>query len=249
MDTKKEIEVLVGFIKDQVINVGKTGCVVGVSGGVDSAVTVLLCKIAFPNSTYGISMPGNVKYTYQEDEKTSDSTQRALTLCCDHKIPLFRENVHFDIDGSSLNPVNKYTKGNYLARKRMAILYYYAECLNSFVVGTDNKCESFIGYFTKYGDGGVDINPLGEYLKSEVYELGKELGVTKAIMTCSPSAELYENQTDEEELGFSYKHLENFITNPEAYKGFPEEVAVRIREMHAITEHKRNLPPVCMRLA
>jgi len=244
MNAKNEIPKLVDFIKQQVSGANRVGCVVGVSGGIDSAVIVALCKLAYPDTTVGVNMP------YKVDNKAS--TQRAEALCKQLDVPLLLDIVepvnsykNFPTD-SAFDPY-KLAQGNMQARMRMAKLYYHAERLQCLVVGTDNKSENYIGFFTKFGDGGVDINPIGQYYKSEVYELAKELGITQDIIDTAPTPEFTE-LTDEEEFGFTYDELELAIRRAEDndvsdFKTLREkEVFFKVRRMHLNTEHKRIMP-------
>ena len=239
MNIEEEVNGIVDFIQREVAGAGKTGCVVGISGGVDSAVVAYLCLKAFPETTYFIQMP-------EETQIMRDSTIRSTNLIKgEDQDRMFMSPVRFDkyIDATLLEKYNdvivtKKAIGNYLARQRMATLYLYAETLGCLVVGTDNKSENYLGFFTKYGDGGVDINPIGKYLKSEVYELAKYLGVPQEIIEAVPSAELWDGQTDEEELGFTYAQFEDYANGKEV----PDDVLVKIGLQHIFTSHKRTMP-------
>jgi NAD+ synthase len=241
MDCKHEVEGLLEFIKHHVNAARKTSCIIGISGGIDSAVVASLCKMVFPDTTYGISMP-----TYSNK---SESSNRAIEFCFKKDIHIINHPVCFD-DICFLNTMslNKYKDlkltdkaiGNYLARQRMANLYMYAEMINGLVIGTDNLSENYIGYFTKYGDGGVDINPIGKYFKSEVYELARYLEVPDSIINATPSAELWEGQTDEGELGFTHDQLEKVIRAD--YDGVPDEIIDKANDMYYASEHKRKTP-------
>jgi NAD+ synthase len=121
----------------------------------------------------------------------------------------------------------------------MITLYYTAQKLNYLVAGSSNRCEVTIGYFTKYGDGGVDIMPLGNLTKGEVRELAAYLDVPRAIIDKPPSAGLWAGQTDEEEMGISYEILDGYIQTGDA----PEDTKNRIESLKAASEHKRSLPP------
>jgi len=220
-----------------VTNAGKTGCVVGLSGGIDSAVIVSLCKLAFPNTTYGIYMP-------MRNNVNGDSHKRAVELSNLKKIKSILRSIPVLEGGYSDK-----AKGNYHARRRMSELYLFAEENDSLVIGTDNACENYIGFFTKHGDGGVDINPLGKFLKSEVFELGVQLKVPASIIKATPSAELWNGQTDEDEMGFTYEQLESYIKclNGKGLKhcGLSSEIMNKIKLMHELTQHKRELPAEC----
>lgn len=258
MDAKKEIKGLVEFIRSEVRGAGKTGCIVGVSGGIDSAVVVSLCKLAFPKTTYGILMPANYE--------NIKSTDRARELCVNKKIPYLYHSFRtkwitdysdgYDYSGNKIKrQTTSKSTGNISARMRMIILYHYAEINDCLVIGTDNLSENFMGYFSKGGDGMVDINPIGKYFKREVYELGKALKVPTSIMKAKPSAELWDGQTDEDEMGFTYDQIEKVI---ETFKWNPHDnlipeivlrdynisknISEKILFMHKNTEHKRIIP-------
>ena len=131
--------------------------------------------------------------------------------------------------------------GNVRPRLRMATLYYLANSLNYLVAGTGNRSEVTIGYFTKHGDGGVDVLPIGHLLKSQVRALARELGVPQAIIDKAPSAGLWVGQTDEAEMGFSYADLERYLADgPE---GVSPALALRLERLIRATEHKRSMPP------
>jgi NAD+ synthase len=121
----------------------------------------------------------------------------------------------------------------------MLTLYYFANRLKYLVVGAANRDELTVGYFTKYGDGGVDIQPLGNRLKGELRELAKFLSIPEPIINKPPSADLWEGQTDEGELGFSYDELDRYLVSGKA-----AEIKKRIESMIAASEHKRQPPPV-----
>ena len=125
---------------------------------------------------------------------------------------------------------------NIKPRLRMTTLYYYAQLKKYLVAGTGNKSEFTVGYFTKYGDSGSDLMPLVDFTKKEIYELAKYLGVPDKIIQKPPSAGLFENQTDEDEMGFSYDDLEKFINNEKIDSNIEE----KIKRMVKISEHKRN---------
>jgi len=134
----------------------------------------------------------------------------------------------------------KLSDGNLRARLRMATLYTLANEMNYLVVGTDNKAELYTGYFTKYGDGGVDILPLASLLKKEVYQWGEYLEVPEEIMHKDPSAGLWEGQSDETEMGITYEKIDRYLQG----KKIPDKDEELIKKLHNSTEHKRKTPPV-----
>jgi len=129
---------------------------------------------------------------------------------------------------------------NIKPRLRMTVLYYYANRLNYFVIGTGNKSELTVGYFTKYGDGGCDLLPLGNLTKRNIYSLARSLKVSEKIIDKPPSAGLWKGQTDEAELGITYQEIDNYIEG----KTVSDSVKTKIEELIKKSEHKRNMPRV-----
>ena len=133
-------------------------------------------------------------------------------------------------------------EANIKPRLRMTSLYFIANSLNYLVAGTGNRCELSIGYFTKYGDGGSDVLPIGNLLKSEVRTFAQQLGVPAPVITKAPSAGLWIGQTDEVEMGFTYDMLEQYLT--EGASAVPAHVATRIESLHNGSAHKRKIAPI-----
>ena len=230
MDCKKEVENLVKFIQTEVTAAGKVGCIVGVSGGVDSGCVIALCKLAFPNTTLGVQMPTT-------DKVNRDSTKRSAELC--EKLGIEYVLSSIPANTPSIIMTSK-AVGNWMARQRMATLYAFSEMNDSLVIGTENLSENFIGYFTKWGDSGSDLECLAEYFKSEVYELAAYLGVPTSILNCEASAELWEGQTDELEMGYTYDNLEEYIRTGMILVKDGQEIGKKIQRQHEATEFKRN---------
>jgi NAD+ synthase len=150
------------------------------------------------------------------------------------------------------DPKNKLPTGNLKARIRMTVLYYHANSMNRLVAGTGNKTELMVGYFTKYGDGGVDILPLGGLYKTDVYGLAEHLGVPDRIIRKTPTAGLWPGQTDEEEMGITYRELDSILKEIESgddiYRiskitGFSLDMVEKVFKMVEESSHKRLLPP------
>jgi NAD+ synthase len=239
MDAEQKTNRLVAWIKDQVSTAGCRGVVLGISGGLDSSVLAVLCKQAFPQEVLGVIMPC---YSHLQDK------EHAEMLVEKFDIPT-REVVLDSVYDSllealpALNPnpeIGRLSRANLKARLRMLTLYYAAGQLNYLVAGSSNRTEITIGYFTKCGDSGVDIMPLGGMVKDEVRKLARFLGIPKEIIDKPPSAGLWAGQTDEEEMGITYEVLDRFITSGEA----PEEFKSKIIAMIAASEHKRFMPPI-----
>lgn len=228
---------------------GAHGYVFGLSGGVDSAVVAKLCQLAFPQRVLGVILPC---YSHSQDEEDARLVAHAFS------IPVARVDLEpaFDALIDSLTHAVKgmpthvdtvdikqqLPEANVKPRLRMASLYFIANSLNYLVAGTGNKSEITLGYYTKYGDGGVDVLPIGGLVKSEVRALAHELGVPETIITKAPTAGLWVGQTDEAEMGFSYDTLEQYLQRGRA--AVPVEVADRIDKLRRASEHKREVPPI-----
>ena len=227
---------LVEWIRVQVTNAHTKGCVVGLSGGIDSAVTAVLCKMAFPDTVLGIMMP-----CHSNPQDVKDAILVAETFQIPYKMVdlsgTFDELTRAIGDTDRL-PKESLVINNVKPRLRMTTLYFYAGLTDALVVGTDNRSELKVGYFTKYGDGGVDIVPLGNLVKLEVRELAGHLGIPEPVITKAPSAGLWENQTDETEMGVTYAELDHYILTGEAEPGVKEIVD----RLNSRSRHKLQMP-------
>jgi len=230
---------LVDWIRRRVKEAGCEGTVVGLSGGIDSAVTAVLCKKAFPDNTLGVILP-----CYSDSEDAEDAKLVAKEFDIEYKVvdldATFDTLMSVVEENQELKTKDQLAVANIKPRLRMTTLYYYSASLNSLVVGTDNRSELKVGYFTKHGDGGVDIAPLGNLVKTEVRELAAYLGIPEKIIERPPTAGLWANQTDEEELGITYEELDHYILTGEA----DQEVKERIEELARKNAHKLGYPPV-----
>ncbi len=225
---EKKIE---DFIERKVGQAGAEGAVLGLSGGLDSAVAATLCARALgPGRVLALIMPS--PSTSHHDTETAGELASSLKIRSE-TIPL---DSILDAFAEHLEP-DRRAMGNLAARVRMALLYYRANRMGLLVVGTGNKSELSIGYFTKHGDGGCDILPLGDLYKTEVRELARHLKLPKDIIEKEPSAGLWKGQTDEGEIGMSYEELDR------ALKG--ESESERVEDMIKASDHKRNPPEVC----
>ena len=240
-------ERIASWLQERAAKAGARGFVFGLSGGIDSAVVARLCQMAAPQRVLGVLLPC---YSNSQDEVD------ARLVASEFSIPVARVDLGatFDALTDVLNPAIKglpthvdvvdikqqLPEANIKPRLRMAALYYIANAMNYLVAGTGNRSEITIGYYTKYGDGGVDLLPIGGLLKSEVYALARELGVPQPVIDKPPTAGLWVGQTDEEEMGFSYDTLEAYLTN--GASAVPAEVATRIERMRVASDHKRALP-------
>lgn len=229
LDLKKIQEKIIDGIKGFV---GDKNVFVGISGGIDSAVTAFLCVKALGRKrVFGVLMP----YGRQKDINDSIAVVNQLN------IKYFQKDIKPIVDQYKIAD-NKFTIANIMARVRMTILYAYANNKKGLVIGTTNKSEMAVGYFTKFGDGGCDFEPIAGLYKTEVFQIAKLLNVPQNIITKKPTAGLWDNQTDEDELGFTYFDLDKFLQgeklNPEA--------ELKIKEIIKLSEHKRHLPPTIL---
>ncbi len=225
------------------------GVVVGLSGGIDSAVCARLAVDALgPERVLGVLLPA----AGFPDELREETEQYAETLGIAHRtIPL--GEIVSAFQAAVPDVTDRITAGNTVARLRMTVLYALARDRRRLVLGTGNKSELLQGYFTKYGDGGVDLLPIGDLYKTQVRALAAELDLPKVILDRPPSAGFWEGQTDEEELGTSYAELDRVLfgieqlCRPEEIHertGIPLEMIHRIADRVTLTRHKRRLPPV-----
>jgi NAD+ synthase len=240
---------IVQWLRDRAQDAGAHGFVVGLSGGIDSAVVARLCQMATPNRVLGVMLPCYSNVQDESDARLLAKTFGIPTTTVDLS-PVFDAltgELHGALKGlpQSVHVTDikqQMPEANIKPRLRMTSLYFIANSLNYLVAGTGNRCELSIGYFTKYGDGGSDVLPIGNLLKSEVREMARQLGVPAPIIDKAPSAGLWIGQTDEAEMGFTYEMLEQYLTNgPDAV---PVDVAKRIAGLHAASAHKRKTAPI-----
>jgi NAD+ synthase len=242
---------IAGWLRERLTAAGSQGFVFGLSGGIDSAVVARLCQIAAPERCVGVVMPCHSDPNDEADARLVADHFRipvlrvpleapfdALTTAVDSAfdaIPALRPHATDDVKA-------RVPRANVKPRLRMTTLYLVANRLNYLVVGTGNRSEITIGYYTKYGDGGVDLLPIGRLVKREVWELARELGVPARLIDKAPSAGLWLGQTDEAEMGFTYAELEQFIND--GASALPAKTAERIQHLARVSEHKRALPPM-----
>jgi NAD+ synthase len=198
------IDEIVHWIRHQISMAGAGGVVVGMSGGLDSSVGAVLCKQALGDAVRGLIMPCR-------SDPSDEAHARLVAQRFDITTATVDLGPTFDLLVSALPSGSRLSVANLKPRLRMIVLYYYANELGYLVVGSGNKSELLTGYFTKYGDGGVDLLPLGGLLKTQVQDLAKFLGIPGEIIDKPPSAGLWEGQTDEGEMGVTYEDLDRAI--------------------------------------
>ncbi len=228
------------WIRERVEEAGAEGVVLGMSGGIDSSVAAVLAKRGLSDGVLGLIMPCHSDPTGEKHARLVAAKFGIETAYVD-LTPVFDHLLE------TLPSGNRVAVGNLKPRLRMTTLYYFANSHNYLVVGTGNKSELKVGYFTKYGDGGVDILPLGSLLKTQVRELAHELGIPEEIIVKPPSAGLWEGQTDEGEMGISYGELDRILVAIESGDTgeCDQEALARVRAMMAASQHKREPIPIC----
>ena len=229
---------LVAWIRGQVAQAKLKGVIFGLSGGLDSSVVGVLCKRAFPEDALGLIMPC---HSSQADIEHAQVVARKFqipsrSIVLDQVFASLMKAVPSGGDSET----KRLAEANVKARLRMVTLYYIANRFQYLVVGTGNRSEMSVGYFTKYGDGGVDIQPLGNLVKSQVRKLAAYLDIPTQVIEKPPSAGLWEGQTDEGELGISYDELDRYLTSGEAEAG----IKIKVDAMIRASAHKRATPPV-----
>ncbi|WP_298418497.1 NAD(+) synthase [uncultured Kordia sp.] len=255
MKTDKVIEYIVSWLKDYATNAKVNGFVVGVSGGIDSAVTSTLCaKTGLP--TLCIEMPihqaqSHVNRAQEHIKQLKERFENVSDVRVD-LTPVFEEfKTEVSLDGKQATV--DMALANTRARLRMTTLYYHAGLLGRLVAGTGNKVEDFgVGFYTKYGDGGVDLSPIADLMKSEVYLLGKELEVPESIMNAAPSDGLFgDTRSDEDQIGANYDELEWAMRmhdegkTVEDFSGRQREVFSIYKRFNSANKHKMTPIPVC----
>ncbi len=246
MNWKPIKEQLIQFLKDELSQTGLKKVTVGISGGLDSAVVSILCKEAFGDNMSGVLMPSQ----YSSDSSISDAVELCKKFGIDYETVEIAPMVNAYLSNMSQD---KLRIGNYSARMRMSVLYDISARDHSIVVGTSNKSEILLGYGTIFGDIACAINPIGEMYKSDEFEFAKFIGVPDAILNKKPSADLWEGQSDEDDLGYSYKQMDDVLkqivdnnrSKEEAVKeGFDEKLINMLEHRIKSNAFKGKLPVI-----
>ncbi|SER07061.1 NAD+ synthase [Hyunsoonleella jejuensis] len=255
MQTEKVVDYIVNWLKDYSVNAGINGFVIGISGGIDSAVTstlaaktglrVLCVEMPIHQATSHVTRAHEHIAQLKKRFDNVEDTRADLTPVFEE----FKTEVHLDGDQATVDMALANTR----ARLRMTTLYYYAGLYGLLVAGTGNKVEDFgVGFYTKYGDGGVDLSPIADLLKSEVYQLGEYLKVPESIMTAAPSDGLFgDARSDEDQIGASYPELEWAMQMDDKgksetdFSGREKEVFKIYKRYNRNNKHKMIPIPIC----
>lgn len=233
------INAVSSWIKEQVVKAGAKGIVLGLSGGIDSAVVAALARRALGPDVLGLVLPC---HSHRQD------TEDALTVAGHLGLETVTVDLTpaFDLLLTLLPSADAMVTANLKSRLRMMTLYHVAGLKKYLVAGTGNKSEISVGYFTKHGDGGADLLPLGDMLKSEVWAMAAQLGLPEAIIKKPPSAGLLPGQTDEGELNISYAELDQALKAiaDRRNETIPPGLRQRVEQLMKISEHKRMPVPV-----
>lgn len=257
MDFRQVTEVIVNFIKKEIEIRQAEGVIIGISGGIDSAVLAYLAVKALGKTrVLGLLLP-------DKDVTPLSDISDGLEVC--NRLGIEYKQADVNSPKKGFNDIlesseNKIVDGNLVARIRMCILYYYAGMKSRLVLGSSNKTELFLGYFTKYGDGAADLLPLGDLYKTEIIGLGKYLQIPEAILDKKSSARLWTNQITEEELGLPFSKLDvvvdrlvglqnklyNHISEYKSdFPGIDLQSVIRVQKLMDANQHKLSFPPIC----
>lgn len=243
-EREQRIAHIIAWLRQQVHETKTNGLTVGISGGVDSAVVAFLIKQAFPDHSLGVIMPCHSNPEDEEDAlkvaEASGIDHIVVDLSDTHDHLLHNLQIQLSEKDRGKVEIGRLVDGNLRARLRMSTLYAVANHYHYLVAGTDNAAEWYTGYFTKYGDGGVDLLPIARLPKRDVYRWAEYFGVPASVMERSPSAGLWDGQNDETELGTTYDKIDDLL----AGKSIPDEDRRKIVTMYRRTEHKRTTPSI-----
>lgn len=248
IDEEKTINKIVKFIKQKLNEASAEGIILGLSGGLDSSTVAYLASLAIkPEKVLGLILPSETTPSQEVDH----AQMIAEILGIEYEIIPISPLIE-SFDNLCIHQFTKMAEANLMARMRMLILYYHANSMNLLVAGTGNLSELLIGYFTKYGDGGVDFLPIGDIYKTHVQQLAYALKIPEEIITKPPSAGLWIGQSDEEEIGMDYPTLDQLLYLMMEKEFSDEKLAdkmdldleeiKRIRKMVKNSQHKLHAP-------
>lgn len=239
-------KILVDFVREEVHKTGFKKVLLGLSGGIDSGlVAYIAAKALGPENVMGIMMP------YKQSSKESIEHAKLVVEDLGIESMLIEITPMVDAYFNLFPDMNSMRKGNKMARERMTILYDFSAKNNALVLGTSNKTELLLGYSTQWGDSASAINPIGDLFKTQVWALSDHIGVPKELINKKPSADLWEGQSDEDELGFSYAMADSILydmiderkSNEELIdSGFSQEFIEKVYKKIKFSQYKRKLP-------
>lgn len=253
MKKKQTVDHIVNWLSNYCKTSGMSGFVVGVSGGIDSALTSILCAMT-EKPTLLVEMPiHQAQSQVTRAQQHMDFLENRFEHVSQVRVELTAafESLVQSLPTSNNSALYNLSLANSRARLRMTTLYYFAGTQKYLVAGTGNKIEDFgVGFFTKYGDGGVDLSPIADLTKSEVYSLGESLGIHEDILNAAPTDGLFgDDRSDEDQLGASYPELEwamNYVENGEKLTKREREVLVIYQKLNRQNQHKMQPIPVCI---
>jgi NAD+ synthase len=241
-------KILTGFIKSEITRFGFTRAVLGLSGGIDSALSCALAAEALgPDNVLAIRMPYKTSSADSLEDAEKTATRFGVRMETIEITPMVEPMIQLDPQISNLR------KGNLMARSRMIVLYDQSMVFKGLVVGTSNKTETLLGYTTLWGDMASALNPLGDLYKTQVRQLSRAMNVPSSVIDKAPSADLWKGQTDEGELGFTYAEVDKllFLLVDKRYSvedciasGFSEEFVNLVVERIRRSQYKRMIPPI-----
>ncbi len=248
LNYQNEIEKITEFIKQQLNKAGFTKLIVGLSGGIDSSVTAALCiKAIGKENVFGVMLP----YRKSHPDSLEHAKQLAERLEIKYEVVDISQmvDVYFKKYAADADILRK---GNRIARERMCVLYDLSAKYKALVAGTGNKSELMVGYCTQYGDSACAFEPIGHLYKTEVLKLAKILNLPDSVINKKPTADLWEDQTDEDEMGITYKELDEILYQmldqemeyEDLIASFSKDIIDKVKRMIQVSEFKRNTPPI-----
>ena len=242
MHTPPDPSLIIRLLQDTIQNSGSSGFVIGLSGGIDSGVAATLCvRAAGSDKVQGLFLPSAVTPEGDEDDVRTLGDFLGIQILTIPISPIIDQ--YRNMPGFS---ESSYLIGNLMARTRMTVIYYYANQMNRLVCGTSNYTEYLVGYCTKYGDNAADVQPILHLQKTQVWQLARKIGIPERLITKTPSAGLWHNQTDEDELGMTYEVIDTAIKSLEIQEWVPktQEERIVLEKIQRAGHKQRPVPQV-----
>ena len=246
LEERLTVDLLAGFIRDEVTKVGVKKLVLGLSGGVDSSLSAFLAARAMgPGNVTGVIMP------YRTSSPQSEADARAVAGASGIQVRVVEISAQIDAYFERFPDADRLRRGNKMARERMTILYDHSALLGALVVGTSNKTELMLGYGTLYGDMASAVNPIGDLYKTQIRQLSAWIGVPRGVVEKAPTADLWTGQTDEQELGYTYAEADAVLYRMFDCRwgredligvGFPAGLVDGLQRLVQRSQYKRRLP-------